>query len=288
MRMTSAGSPLTTAISIRAPAGGTKRLRAPTLKRATTSRPVSGRVAAPLIFPPPSAHRVTFSESRFIKGVISPVSIAWKYPLSNCRWVSAEAPKRGRCACRCCFARLKERRQAASLLSSMVAISANSYPKTSCSRKTARSKGWSSSNSARKASEIDSSLSTRSAGSSDAGVVVVRIGSGNQGPTYTSRFLRANVVFGRALIPQVGLLHHILSIHRTAKHAVGDGEEVGPVAFKGFHECFPPFVDSYKLTSSHNLPPSEAKTRERGVGWGHPRPRQVASPPAPLLYDGIS
>src|SRR2546421_11657110 len=41
------------------------------------------------------------------------------------------------------------------------------------------------------------------------------------------------------------------------------------------------------LTSSHNLPPSEAKTRERGVCWGRPRPRQVASPPAPLLYDLI-
>src|SRR5437868_831041 len=42
------------------------------------------------------------------------------------------------------------------------------------------------------------------------------------------------------------------------------------------------------LISSHNLPPSETNTRERGVGWGHPRPRQVASPPAPLLYDRMS
>src|SRR5205807_8842093 len=32
------------------------------------------------------------------------------------------------------------------------------------------------------------------------------------------------------------------------------------------------------LTSGHNLPPAEAKTRERGVCWGHPRPRQGASP----------
>src|SRR6266581_2965238 len=42
------------------------------------------------------------------------------------------------------------------------------------------------------------------------------------------------------------------------------------------------------LTSSHNLPPSEANTRERGVCWGHPRPRQEASPPAPLSSDCMS
>src|SRR6266571_8902993 len=42
------------------------------------------------------------------------------------------------------------------------------------------------------------------------------------------------------------------------------------------------------LTSSHNLPPSEANTRERGVCWGHPRPLQEASPPAPLIYDWMS
>src|SRR6266567_3434922 len=223
--MTSAGSPLTSAISICAPAGGTKRLRAPTLKRATTSRPVSGRVAAPLIFPPPSAHRVTFSESRFIKGVISPVSIAWKYPLSNCRWVSAEAPKRGRCARRCCFARLNERRQAASLLSSIVAISVNSYSKTSRRRKTARSNGWSCSSSTRNASEIE---------------LIHTHPSNDRGQ---ERFERADSLRGRGLGAQVRLLHQILSIHRTAEHTVGDGKEVGPIAFKGFHECFPPFVD---------------------------------------------
>src|SRR5437868_675806 len=48
-----------------------------------------------------------------------------------------------------------------------------------------------------------------------------------------------------------------------------------------------------QLISTHNLPPTEANTRERGVGWGHMRaeprrPRQEASPPAPLLYRGIS
>src|SRR5260370_23355866 len=37
---------------------------------------------------------------------------------------------------------------------------------------------------------------------------------------------------GRGLVAQVGLLHNILSIHRTAEHAVGDGKEVGPIAFK--------------------------------------------------------
>src|SRR6266702_8658499 len=44
----------------------------------------------------------------------------------------------------------------------------------------------------------------------------------------------------------------------------------------------------YLLISSHNLPPSEANTRERGVCWGHPRPRQEASPPALLIYDWMS
>ncbi len=44
----------------------------------------------------------------------------------------------------------------------------------------------------------------------------------------------------------------------------------------------------YLLISSHNLPPSEANTRERGVCWGHPRPRQEASPPAPLSSDCMS
>src|SRR6266699_2449979 len=39
------------------------------------------------------------------------------------------------------------------------------------------------------------------------------------------------------------------------------------------------------LTSTHNLPSSEANTRERGVCWGHPRPRQEASPPAPLIRE---
>ncbi len=36
---------------------------------------------------------------------------------------------------------------------------------------------------------------------------------------------------------------------------------------------------------AHNLPSSEANTRERGVCWGHPRPRQEASPPAPLIRE---
>src|SRR5207302_5592999 len=44
-------------------------------------------------------------------------------------------------------------------------------------------------------------------------------------------------------------------------------------------------VFSLCLTSSHNLPPSEANTGERGVCWGHPRPRQEASPPAPLIRE---
>ena len=44
----------------------------------------------------------------------------------------------------------------------------------------------------------------------------------------------------RGLVAQVGLLHHILSIHRTPEHAVGDGKQVGPVGFKGFHS-FPAF-----------------------------------------------
>ena len=160
--------------------------------RATASRPRIGRSAAVLVFPPPSVHSVTFSESRFIKGVISPVSTAWKYPLSSCRWSWGEAGKRGRWERRWSLARLKERRQAASLLSSMVAISAKSYPKTSRSRKTARSNGWSCSSSTRNASEIDSCISTRFSGSPVSAVSVVRTGSGNQGPTYCSRFLRAS------------------------------------------------------------------------------------------------
>src|SRR5947208_4052985 len=38
-----------------------------------------------------------------------------------------------------------------------------------------------------------------------------------------------------ALESAVGFLHHILSIHRTPQHAVGDGKEVGTIGFKGFH-----------------------------------------------------
>src|SRR5436305_10908641 len=57
------------------------------------------------------------------------------------------------------------------------------------------------------------------------------------------------------------------------------------------------FVKSRKLTSSHNLPPAEANTRERGVCWGpftlsprqrSPDPGREASPPAPLIYDWMS
>src|SRR5712691_4112131 len=61
-----------------------------------------------------------------------------------------------------------------------------------------------------------------------------------------------------------------------------------------------PFVErllyrgNCSLISSHNLPPAEANTRERGVGWGpftlsprqrSPDPGRGASPPAPPLYD---
>src|SRR5438270_10278603 len=46
-----------------------------------------------------------------------------------------------------------------------------------------------------------------------------------------------------ALESAVGFLHHILSIHRTTEHAVGDGKEVGTIGFKGFHS-----VSSYVST----------------------------------------
>src|SRR6266702_55069 len=39
------------------------------------------------------------------------------------------------------------------------------------------------------------------------------------------------------------------------------------------------------LTFTHNSPPAESDKGERGVCWGHPRPRQEASPPAPPLYE---
>src|SRR5260370_35658455 len=54
------------------------------------------------------------------------------------------------------------------------------------------------------------------------------------------RFERGNGFGRRGRITQVGFLHHVLSIHRTTKHAVGDGKEVRPVAFKGFHHVPPP------------------------------------------------
>src|SRR5256886_16758588 len=44
------------------------------------------------------------------------------------------------------------------------------------------------------------------------------------------------------------------------------------------------FFDTY-LTSTHNSPPAESDKGERGVCWGHPRPRQEASPPAPLIRE---
>src|SRR5256714_3810397 len=45
-------------------------------------------------------------------------------------------------------------------------------------------------------------------------------------------------------------------------------------------------VDIYKYlpTSTHNLPPSEAKEGERKIRGTPPRPRQGTSSPAPLLY----
>src|SRR2546430_4401699 len=44
-----------------------------------------------------------------------------------------------------------------------------------------------------------------------------------------------------------------------------------------------------KLRSSHNLPPAEANTRERGVCWGHPRPRQGGlAPCTPDLLPDVS
>src|SRR4029450_11988997 len=48
-------------------------------------------------------------------------------------------------------------------------------------------------------------------------------------------FERTNGLRRRGLVGQVGLLHHILSIHRAPQHAVGNGEEVGTIGFKGFH-----------------------------------------------------
>ena len=51
------------------------------------------------------------------------------------------------------------------------------------------------------------------------------------------RFERANGFLRRALIAQVCLLHHILGIHRTPEHTVGDGKEVGTIGFKGFHSA---------------------------------------------------
>src|SRR6266496_6629318 len=51
-------------------------------------------------------------------------------------------------------------------------------------------------------------------------------------------FERANGVFGRRLVAQVGFLHDILGIHRAPEHAVGDGKQVGTIGFKGFHSAF--------------------------------------------------
>src|SRR6266550_8348956 len=57
------------------------------------------------------------------------------------------------------------------------------------------------------------------------------------------------------------------------------------------------YIGNCSLTSSHNLPPAEANTRERGVGWGpftlsprqrSPDPVRGASPPAPPLYVWMS
>src|SRR6266699_1257507 len=42
------------------------------------------------------------------------------------------------------------------------------------------------------------------------------------------------------------------------------------------------------LTFTHNSPPAESDKGERGVCWGHPRPRQEASLPAPPLYEWMS
>jgi hypothetical protein len=38
-------------------------------------------------------------------------------------------------------------------------------------------------------------------------------------------FERANGFWRRSLVTHIGFLHHILGIHRTTEHAVGDGKE---------------------------------------------------------------
>lgn len=41
-----------------------------------------------------------------------------------------------------------------------------------------------------------------------------------------------NLFLRRGVITDIGFLHHVLRIHRTAQHPVSDGEEVGSVGFK--------------------------------------------------------
>src|SRR5579859_669640 len=58
------------------------------------------------------------------------------------------------------------------------------------------------------------------------------------------RFERVNGLRLCSLRPQIGLLHHVLSIHHTPKHTIGDRKEVRPIGFKGFHSVF-------SLSSTH-------------------------------------
>jgi len=71
------------------------------------------------------------------------------------------------------------------------------------------------------------------------------------------RLERANGFRRRGPIAQVGLLHHILSIHRTPEHAVGDGKEVGPVGFKGFHRYFLSNTNTGWVTAARSNSSSE-------------------------------
>src|SRR5438876_11613658 len=49
----------------------------------------------------------------------------------------------------------------------------------------------------------------------------------------------------------VGFLHQILGIHRTPKHPVGDGKQVGSVGFKGFHAASRFSLSLFHLSSAN-------------------------------------
>ena len=131
---TIAGSPLTSATSIRRPGRSPPFSAMPTRKRATLSAPVIGRRAAEAL-PPPSLIRTTSGASAASNASTSPPATAAKNRSVTSRWACRSASNRGCRACTCSRARCVIWRTAASLRPRAAATSATDSPKASAARR---------------------------------------------------------------------------------------------------------------------------------------------------------